>query len=309
MILCAALAAAALGWFLKPNPPSPPLPPPAPVIHSQLVLPGAGLSFLGISPNGRFLAFDRNDDARGVFYLGRLDAGELDRYDAIKDSWAIFFKPDGESLAYTTEIGEVWRMDLDGSKPVPVSESSFSGNRDVPGGSWSESGVIVFAAGGFGRLMQVPSVGGQAEPLTELKEGEMRHGWPQCLPGGTHVLFTIISKYDSSGEYGPKAAIADLVTGKHQILPLEDDCDYVRYAGSGHLLYVKKGILFAGPFDLGSMSITGSKKDVMRDIAMGSDGLAHYDISTNGTLVYQASTLAQTPERSYTLKWLLRDGT
>jgi serine/threonine-protein kinase len=302
IVLVVALVGLAVGWFFKPIP----LPPLAPAMHAELILPDKGPSFLAISPDGRFLGFDTKLESS--FHLRRLDVAGFKEIGTNENIWNFCFSPDGESVAYATINREVWKVGLDGSKPVLVSEG-YGNGKWIAGLSWSESGVIVIPGGWLASLRRVPFDGGQAEPLTTLKEGEVRHAWPQCLPGGAHVLFTILTQGGSSEDSEIKAAFADLATGEHQILPLEGDCKYVRYAESGHLLYVNDGILFAVPFDLDSMSITGSKKDVVQGVAIGDGEMAYYDISTNGTLVYKAGPVFQGKELSYQLKWLHRDGT
>ena len=303
VVLVVALVGLAVGWFLKPIP----LPPPAPTMHTELILPEKSPEFFTISPDGRFLGLDSSET--NSFHLRRLDVGGFKEIGTNERSWNFCFSPDGESVAYATINREVWKVGLDGSKPVLVSEGYGTGQW-IAGLSWSESGFIVIPGGWLAGLKRVPFDGGQAEPLTTLKEGEIRHTWPQCLPGGAHVLFTIFTQVDSSEGTENKAAIADLATGEHQILPLEGNCNYVRYAESGHLLYVNKGILFAVPFDLDSMSITGRKRNVVQGVGMGTKFMAYYDISRNGTLVYKAGPInPREEEQPYQLKWLQRDGT
>ena len=303
IVLVVALVGLAVGWFLKPIP----LPPPAPPMHTELILPEISPDFLTISPDGRFLGLDSS--GTNSFHLRRLDVGGFKEIGTNEAIWNFCFSPDGESVAYATRDREVWKVGLDGSKPVLVSEGYGTG-KWIAGLSWSESGFIVIPGGWIAGLRRVPFDGGQAEPLTTLKEGEIRHTWPQCLPGGAHVLFTIFTQVNSSEGGENKAAIADLATGEHQILPLEGNCNYVRYAESGHLLYVNKGILFAVPFDLDSMSITGRKRNVVQGVGMGARYMAYYDISRNGTLVYKAGPINPgEEEQPYQLKWLQRDGT
>ena len=40
-------------------------------------------------------------------------------------------------------------------------------------------------------MWRVSALGGKLEPLTTLGTGELSHRWPQLLPGGSAVLFTI----------------------------------------------------------------------------------------------------------------------
>jgi hypothetical protein len=318
----ATLLTALLTWFIKPAPPAPS---PAPAVHSELVLPGQDIGFLTISPDAKCLAFDTYGEG-DPFTLRHLDRDEISLLKETEDNWHMFFSPDGKSIGYPTQTG-VRRLALDGSSPVPVTD--FSKHWLVPGGAWSENGDIVFPNGWGGGLMKVPAVGGKAQALTQLKEGEQWHGWPQCLPGGTHVLFMVSvndatsdktvgkvaiadvvmdSLYDATSDKTVgKVAIADMATGHHEFLALEDDCLYPRYAESGHLLYVNDGILFAIPFDLDSLAIAGSKRDMLHGIKSYEYGLALYDISRNGSLVYKSGPPPEENKKTL-LTWLDPNG-
>ena len=303
MILVAALGTG-LGRLSKSTltQPSPPF---APAVHAELILPGRDLYFLAISPDAKYLAFDkfeRNDPIN----LRRLDRqGLATEIEETEDNWITIFSPDGKSIMYPSrDPSRMMRVTLDGSRPVRIVDLSGSGY--PAGGSWSEKGDIVYPEGWTGRLMKV-AVGGTPEPLTQLKEGEAGHQWPQCLPGGTQVLFRVAMEDTPSRQGGGKVAIADLATGRHQVLALGEDCHYPRYAASGHVLYVHNTILYATPFDLDTLVITGPTRDVLQGIATRSYGNALYDISKNGTLVYKTGAHAE--KQTYTLKWLYPDDT
>ena len=60
-----------------------------------------------------------------------------------------------------------------------------------------------------------------------------------------------------------------------------------RYLPGGQLIYVDRGTLFAAPFDLRSLRITGAPRPVVRQVAYDAGyGFAHYDAAPNGTLAY-----------------------
>jgi serine/threonine-protein kinase len=120
--------------------------------------------------------------------------------------------------------------------------------------------------------------------VTTLAPQERSHRFPQLLPDGRSVIFTIktegILTFDDA-----TIAIADLRTGKHRVL-LEGG-SYARYVPSGHLVYAREGGLLAAPFDLDSVSITGGAVPVLDGVITNSvTGAAQMDVSNNGTLVY-----------------------
>jgi serine/threonine-protein kinase len=62
---------------------------------------------------------------------------------------------------------------------------------------------------------------------------------------------------------------------------------YGRYTGSGHLLYVHQGALFAAPMDLKRLELTGAASPVLEDVSNSlGTGAAHFDFSRSGTFVY-----------------------
>src|SRR6266566_3548768 len=65
---------------------------------------------------------------------------------------------------------------------------------------------------------------------------EFDHTWPDVLPNGKGVLFTIrfSAKNGAKGRTSYAIAVADIPSGEHRVIV--DDAMYARYATSGHLL-------------------------------------------------------------------------
>ena len=121
------------------------------------------------------------------------------------------------------------------------------------GASWGTDGSIVFADGAGGRLWRVAAAGGEPEQLTtpDLAQEEAGHYWPEILPGGETVLFTILS----NSVDGSQIAALSLDTGEQQILIRGGS--YPRYSHSGHLLYGAAGSLWAVRFDPNRLETSG----------------------------------------------------
>jgi len=59
--------------------------------------------------------------------------------------------------------------------------------------------------------------------------------------------------------------------------------------GTGHLVYINKGTLFAVPFDPERLEVRGTPSPVLEEVAYSTlNGSAQFDFSRNGTLVYTA---------------------
>ena len=92
------------------------------------------------------------------------------------------------------------------------------GARTMRGATWGENGSIIFATDDASTgLEQVSEDGGPTTVLTHpnRERGEVDHVWPEFLPGGKAVLFTII---DGGGIDNAQVAVLDLKTGAQKIL-------------------------------------------------------------------------------------------
>jgi serine/threonine-protein kinase len=196
---------------------------------------------------------------------------------------------------------------LTGEPAVRVSEAP-----PVFGASWGDNGRIVFsrAAGG---LWEVPAAGGAPQELTVVngERGELSHRLPHVLPGGDAILFTSTKnrfpRWDQT-----LISVYSRRTGVSKVL-VEGGAD-ARYVSTGHLVYVVEGALFAAPFDLQRLELTGGPIGVVADVMQAAyfrgqnadTGAAQFSISTTGTLVYLPGGVVRPAERS--VVWVDRTG-
>ncbi|MDA2930887.1 hypothetical protein MYX84_13245 [Acidobacteria bacterium AH-259-O06] len=125
------------------------------------------------------------------------------------------------------------------------------------------------------------------EALTtlEAEKGERSHRWPQFLPGGKAVLFTVQTAAGSFDD--ANVEVLNLETGVRKIL--QRGGTYGRYVPSGHVVYVRGGTLFALPFDLDRLEVTGSPLPVLEEVTYSSgQGDGNFALSQTGTLVYRS---------------------
>ena len=153
-----------------------------------------------------------------------------------------------------------------------------------------------------GGLWRVPAAGGTAERLTTLAPGEATHRWPQVLPGGRAVLYTVSAV---QGDFtNAWLAVQPLPAGTPHIV--QRGGFYGRYLPSGHLTWVHDGTLFAAPFDLATLAVTGPAVPVVPGVMSSTtSGSAQVEVSHTGTLVYLpgGESASAAP-----LDWLTRDG-
>ena len=176
---------------------------------------------------------------------------------------------------------------------------------ELRGGTWGEDGTIVFSPDKTPgtRLLRVSSDGGKPEPLTSLAEGEAMQQWPQFLPGGKAVLYT--SGTVNGAFNDASLVVQSLPSGTRKVV--QRGGYYGRYLPSGHLVYIHDGTLFAAPFDLDRLEVTGQPVPALEGVTSNSiTGGAQFAVSATGTLVYLPG---QMKGAGIPLEWMNHEGT
>ena len=121
--------------------------------------------------------------------------------------------------------------------------------------------------------------------------GERAHLFPQFLPGG-EVLFTI--RVGENIFEDTRIAVVSPESGEIQVI--REGGTYARYAPTGrteqtgHLLFMRPGVVFAVPFNVGTLAIEGAAVPVLSNVRIMAGGMVELDYSDDGTLVYAPST-------------------
>ena len=256
-------------------------------------------SSISLSADGRRLAYITGDETERTLSIRSL--GQL-QGTVLADGERVYhpaFSPDGEWVAYVTPT-ELKKVPVSGGASITLSEVNLS-----RGATWLPDDTIVLAATDREGLSRVPAAGGELQPLTTLNEAEreVSHRWPQALPDGRSIIFTVFTQA-MPGADDALIAIADLATGEHRIL--HRGGYYGRYVPTGHLVYMHEGTLFAVPFDPDTLEISGSAAPIVEGItASVSSGGAQYTFAGDGTLAYVSGELG-VPE--YPAVWVDRHG-
>ena len=234
-----------------------------------------------VAPDGSAFATAGQVEGETALYARRAGEARFRRLPGTEDARYPTFSPDGEWIAFRDFSQDaILRVPLDGGTPLALLPDGVLVNPSML--NWGDDGTIVFRAGSPTRgLFRIAETGGQPELL--LESGTV-HYFPRLLPGGSGMLLTdrrtlSISVFDLA---------ADTV---REIIPEGVDATYV---DTGHIVYAHpSGGLFAAPFDLNVLDVTGPPVPVVDDVSMvvvGGQGIirARYSISQNGTLVYGA---------------------
>ena len=241
-------------------------------------------SAVELSPDGTRLVYVSGSTQTQQLYmrpLNQLDAAKLAEGNTGATSpYNPFFSPDGQWLGYVT-AAELRKVPVSGGTPLTLTKVTRS-----RGASWSEDGTIIFAPNPASGLFRVSAAGGDAQPVTTLDKTkkEVTHRWPQVLPGGKAVIFT--SHTQTTADFdNATIEVLTLATGERKVL--QKGGSYGRYVPTGHLVYVSKAALFAVPFDVARLEVTGSPAPVVQDVFWNpTEGAAHYTFSSTGVLTY-----------------------
>lgn len=248
-----------------------------------------------LSPNGKNLVFPAFNGEKYSLYLRPLDQLESTPIPGTDYANHPFFSPDGQQIGFCAE-GKLKKVYLTGGRPITVCEANG-------GATWTPDGTIIIGtrSSGSGCLMQVSASGGTPKELTTIDEskGESGHRWPEILPGGKNVLFTIWRETIDDAQI----AICSLDTGQYRVL-LDETGFNAHYVETGHIVYVRDGVLMAVPFDIKKLEVTGSPVALPINVRFGSQGAVHFSISSDGTLVYLSGR--ETLGRG--LVWVDREG-
>ena len=258
------------------------------------------LGFPAISPDGKRVVYVGYEGDTSRLFLRELERMEAAALPGTEGAEHPFFSPDGLWVGYYAG-DEIRKVSVLGGESITVCKASTNS----PGARWGADGMILFSPNWSSGLARVAASGGEPEVVTTLDQaaGESGHWWPELLPNGKTVMFTV-----NTGGSLTDAVIAavDLDTGERKTL---FDGARARYASSGHVVFYHGGSYQAMTFDVSRLEPTSEPRPVLSSTRREHpNGGEHslYAFSTEGTLV-------SIPGEDYfdesSLLWIHRDGT
>ena len=303
-VLIVAVLAGIGGWVLNPS---------SGELHSivrfPFVLPAdqqftnTNWPLVDISTDGTQLAYA----ADGRIHLRDLNEVEVLEVQGSEDALPLnpVFSPGGLWLAYSSGGAGVYslkRIPIGGGTPVPVWEGS---SRPVDL-QWETDDTILFVQPEG--VVRVPAGGGNAEVIVEAGELESL-GTPRLLPEGDQVLFTATTFSTDLLSWDAAQILVQRIDSDERTLVWEGGSD-ARYISTGHLVYAQGNTLFALPFDLDSLEVTGGATPIVEGIRRSDNssvGTGQYAFSDDGTLISVPGS-GPAGVRNSVLAWIDRNG-
>ena len=259
--------------------------------------PRAGSS-IALSRDGRRMVYRSRRNGRSVLILRSLDRSEETVLPGTEGGFGPFFSPDGNWVAFFTEVA-LKKVPLDGGGAATICPTPPVSR----GGTWADGDTIYFAPDYTSGLQRVPAGGGQPQDVTTVDPAakESNHLFPEILPGGEVLLFTV---WKGGTFEAASTWTYSLRTRKRT--RLLDGASEARYLPGGYLVFARTGTLFAVPFDAKTLAVTGTAAPVVDGVwSDPATGTAHFAVSHTGTLVYAAGQYTEARRR---IAWVDRRG-
>ena len=286
VVVLALIVAGVVRWNLRPSTS-------AQVARFAFITPGRQnivtfiLSSMSLSRDGTRMVFV--DD--GQLYLRNLSEMGVRPVPGTRGALSAaqpVFSPDGQWLLYV-DVARLAsfsfvlkKVPVTGGNPVTLLDASP--DRRLLDLTWDTEETILYAEPGG--IMQISARGGMPETLVKPVDGETL-GSPRFLPSREWLLFsattaTGVNRWDSA------EILAQSIDSGERRLIWRGGAD-ARYVPPGHIVYAQRNTLFALPFDVGELKVTGSPVAIVEGVSrsdQGMSGTAHYSVSDTGTLAY-----------------------
>jgi serine/threonine-protein kinase len=191
------------------------------------------------------------------------------------------FSPDGHWIAFWSSADNTLKkIATSGGAPQTLCKAI-----NPYGMSWD--GTSIFFGQGAVGILRVAENGGNPETVVKANDNEIPYG-PQLLPDQRSLLFTLVT--GTAPDRWDTAQIVVQQLGSTQRKPIFKGGADARFVPTGHLLYALGGVLFALPFDVRHLEVTGGPVAVVEGVARAgaasSLGAAQFALSRTGTLAY-----------------------
>ena len=287
--VCAALAVLAMAtgfWALRPAPR------PAELRLEVTTPPTVAPWSIAISPDGREVVFVALADGRSALWLRPLNADRPQPIPGTDGASFPFWSPDGRFIGFFAD-GYLQRVEIGGGAVERLAAATSGW-----GGTWNRDGTLLFAPNRTSAIVSLAPSGATPTPVTRVERPQQQgHSSPEFLPDGRHFLYFAQGTPDARGIY--LGELGNLTARRL----LYADARGV-YVSSGYLLFVRGSTLYAQPFNVSRLELSGAPfvvaESVMADAGTNWTALT---ASVAGPIAYR---LGGGPESQ--LVWFDRSG-
>jgi Tol biopolymer transport system component/DNA-binding winged helix-turn-helix (wHTH) protein len=262
---------------------------PAPLVANVVIELPEGWRILNsrpaISPDSRHIAFSALDSTgRLAIWLRPLDATAARILPHTEGGSTPFWSPDGRRIGYSAQ-GKLKVLHLAEGSARVVCDA-----QDGSGGTWVSSSVVLFAPGPGGGVTEVNVDTGESRTITRLDQtaGDLRHLWPMALPDGRHFVYAARREGTSVGMLGSLEGAEPVALGPVQ--------SHVQPTASGHVLFVRDGILLGQRLDVAAGRLTGEPTILADRLTLPGRFFDGRFSASRAMLVYLTATLLPASE-------------
>ena len=253
---------------------------------SSLTFPVEGGSLLSwrgspqlvVSPDASRIAYvGMGRDRRSAIFIRDLGSTSVRELPGTANARGPFWSPDGRFVGFLAE-DKLRKAPVDGGAVQVLADASDQ-EAGMAGAAWSRDGVILFSSGAS--LARISAEGGQPQVVVQRGPGELFLRFPSFLPDGRRFLYLVRQADGPSRIY-----VGSLDAGAPPTLVHEGQSRAV-LARTGHLLFVRDGVLLAQRFDDRALRLVGEPRPIATRVANNpATGHAGFSVAERGPLVY-----------------------
>ncbi len=248
---------------------------------------------LALSPDTSRAIWSGCDGSGCRLYLRTSDRLQATPLPGTDGAAAPFFSPDGNWVGFFAD-GHLKKIALTVGAPVTLADAA-----DPLGAVWTERHGIIYGGAAAG-LTVVPETGGETIVLTtpQAARGEVRHLWPSHHEDADLLLFTVSVVPQASGGRLAALTLNRRAAGWSTLI---GGVDRVAAVAADALVFSRGAELQAVPFDARRLTVAGTPRTVLSDLATDA-GAGQFAVATAGGLL----TLTAAAESRPTLFWWTR---
>jgi serine/threonine-protein kinase len=304
--LVMALAGAGVMWLLRPAPAIGSLTHPSLDVGPAdelnaggentfwLPTPGGSRTAFAWTPDGQALVFVGRRGGVQQLYVRRLDAPEARMLVGTEGAQAPAVSPDGKWVAFWARRA-IRKVPIGGG---PATELAADVQYPPRGQAWGDRGRLYFSKEPDGTIWQVPADEGAPSVVPAGGAPDAKRTLPWPLPGERALLYTVRTRQYT---WGYEEVVAFTLATRQPKVLLKDASD-ARYLSTGHLVFLRRGTLFAVPFDIDRLEVHGAPVAVLETVAHAqagghagdATGAGQFAVAPTGTLAWLPGQAAPT---------------